>query len=118
MKKDTKVYLILVVIIILIIGGIFYWKSLNKEALDKETAICISGKAVMYSQTSCSHCIVQKKMLGNYLNIFNITECDENEEENKKCSDAGIIGTPTWIIDGKKIEGIQTIAQLKELTRC
>ncbi len=115
MNKDLKVYLISVVIIILIILGIFYVKSFLREDPGEKTMKCIAEKAVMYSQTSCSHCITQKEILGNYTALFNIIECDK---EQQRCIDAGITGTPTWIIDGKEEEGVRTIKQLRELTGC
>jgi glutaredoxin len=76
---------------------------------------CISENAIMYSQTSCSHCITQKEILGDSKNLFNITECDKDLE---KCNIAGITATPTWFIKDKKVEGVQSINQLKELTGC
>lgn len=116
MNRDTKIYLSLVVIIILIVAGIFIYKNMNKDVLDKASAKCIASKSVMYSQTTCSHCITQKEILGDYLSMFNIIECDK---EIKKCQDAQITGTPTWIINNStKAEGMQTIKQLKELTGC
>ena len=118
MKKDNKIYLTLVVIVLIIIAGIYYFKNMNQDVLDQKTAECIASKAVMYSQTACSHCITQKQILGNYSSLFNIVECDK---DIKKCQDAQILGTPTWIINNtniQKIEGVQTIKQLKELTNC
>ena len=32
------------------------------------------------------------------------------------CINAGIEGTPTWVINEQKYEGVQTIGELKELT--
>ena len=115
MNKDLKIYLTLIVIVLIVIAGIYYLKTINQETADVQTMKCIAKKAVMYSQSACSHCITQKQILGNYTNLFNIIECDK---DLKKCQDAQILGTPTWIIDNKKIESIQTIKQLKELTGC
>ena len=115
MNKDLKIYLGLVVIILLIVIGIIYFKSLSEKDPGEKVMKCIAEKATMYSQTSCSHCIVQKEILGNYTSLFNIIECDE---EKQKCIDAEITGTPTWVIDGKKEEGVRTIKQLRELTGC
>ena len=118
MNKDIKIYLTLVVIVLVIIGTIYYFKKINQEVPEEQTMKCIAGKAVMYSQTACSHCITQKQILGNYTSLFNIVECDK---ELKQCQDAQILGTPTWIINNtniQKIEGVQTIKQLKELTNC
>lgn len=120
MNKDTKIYLTLGIIVILITIGIYYWKnsSSDNKPVSEEIMKCIAEKSVMYSQTSCSHCIQQKEILGNYTKLFNIIECDKSREETKKCLDEGITGTPTWIINKEKAEGIQSIKQLRELTGC
>lgn len=119
MDKDTKIYLALGTIVILIIIGIYYWKNSNSnETVNEEIMKCIAEKSIMYSQTACSHCIQQKEILGDYLELFNVIECDESKEETKKCLDEGITGTPTWVINGKKAEGIQSIKQLRELAEC
>jgi hypothetical protein len=117
MNKDLKIYLVQVVIIVIIIVSIFYIKGLfNSETFDQKTAECIASKTVLYSQTSCTHCIAQKKILGAYTSLFTIVECDK---EPQKCTDANILGTPTWIINNKTvIEGTQSIEQLKNLTAC
>ncbi|VVB77539.1 Uncharacterised protein [uncultured archaeon] len=101
--------------VILVIFGINYIKGLNKVQGEPDLMKCISEKAIMYSQKSCPHCITQKEMLGNFTSLFTIVDC---KEEPQKCSDNEIKLTPTWIIDGKKVEGVQQINQLKELTGC
>ena len=102
MNQDTKIYLSLGVIVILIIIGIYLVKNLkDSEELDEDTMKCLASNSIMYSQNGCSHCITQKNILGNYTGLFNIIEC--NEDDNlKKCSDAGITATPTWIINSQK----------------
>jgi len=117
MNQDTKIYLSLVVIVVLIIAGIFYWKNLNRENPEEIVMKCISSKAAMYSQIGCSHCIEQKQILGNYANLFNITECNEGDNR-QKCADMGIALTPTWIINGNKYPGLKSIAELKNITGC
>ena len=115
MNKDTKTYLILGIIVIIIISSIFIIKNYNQGILNDKTAKCIAEKSVVYTQTGCSHCETQKEILGDYYNLFTEINC-LNEPE--KCSEAGITGTPTWIINGKKFEGVQTIKKLKESTGC
>jgi len=117
MNKDLKIYLVQVVIIVIIIIGIFYIKSLfNTDTFDEKTAECIASKAVMYSQTSCTHCIAQKHILGNYTRLFTIIECDKDPNV---CSKVGITETPTWIIDNKTmVKGTQSIKQLENITGC
>jgi hypothetical protein len=115
MNKDLKIYLILIIAVLGIIGGILAIKNYNSDKLTEESAKCIAAKSVIYSQIGCSHCLEQKKLLGNFTSLFNIIECDNSPE---KCSEAEIIRTPTWVINRGKYEGLQTIKKLKELTGC
>jgi len=115
MKKDTKIYLSLVVIVIIIIAGIFYIKNLNNLTPEEETVKCISSKAILYSQTECSHCKQQKQILGTYSGLFKIIECDKEPE---KCMAKEITGTPTWEINGKLYQGVKSIRELSELSGC
>ena len=92
MNKDLKIYIILTVIVLVMIGAILIIKKYNSETLNEASAKCIAEKTIMYSQKRCSHCTEQKKLLGNYTSIFNIIECDNQPQ---KCADAGIEGTPT-----------------------
>ena len=113
MNKDLKIYLALVVIILLVIGGVYYWKNMNQITPEEQTMKCISSKAVLYSQTDCSHCKQQKQILGEYASLFKIIECDK---EPQKCTE--ITGTPTWKINGKNYEGIRSIKELADITGC
>ena len=115
MNKDIKIYLILGVIIILVIAGIFYFKNLPKETPEEQTMKCIASKAVLYSKTDCSHCKQQKQILGEYINLFNIIECDK---ETDLCIKNGITGTPTWKISGKFYTGVKSIKELSDISDC
>lgn len=120
MNKDIKLYAIMTIVIVAIILAIFYFKSLNNsEVLDESLAKCIAAKSEVFSQSGCSHCLEQKKIINEtYLHLFNIIECDTSPENRQKCQDTGIQGTPTWLIEGKKYEGTKTIKELKEITGC
>ena len=112
MNKDTKIYLSLVVIVILVIIVILYMKT-NGETPEEKTMKCISSKAIMYSQTTCVHCKQQKEILGQYLSLFKIIECDKTPE---LCLQ--ITGTPTWEINGKLYGGVKSIKELADLVGC
>lgn len=117
-NKDIKIYFSLTIIVILIITGILWIKNnKNPDNINEELMKCIASKSAMYSQNGCSHCISQKNILGNYTALFNIIECNEGDNL-KKCNDAGITGTPAWIIDNKKYSGIKSLDELKQLTGC
>ncbi|MFA5258719.1 MAG: hypothetical protein WC979_10135 [Candidatus Pacearchaeota archaeon] len=115
MKKDTKIYLTLAVIILIVIAGISYIKNTNQVTPEEETVKCIAEKAVMYSRSDCSHCKQQKQILGVYQNLFKIVECDK---ETDLCIKKDITGTPTWEINGKFYPGIRSIKELSDLTGC
>jgi glutaredoxin len=117
MKKDLKIYLGLIIIVIAIIILILFLKKQNpnNQELTESLAKCIASKSIMYSQTGCSHCKTQKSLLEPFISEFNIIECDKNP---KACSDAGILGTPTWVINNQKYENVQPIKKLRELTGC
>lgn len=114
MKKDTKIYLSLVIIIVVIIIGIFAIKN-NDEAPEIKLAKCIGENSIIYVQTGCSACKYQESLFGDNYKYIKSIDC---KIEIQKCIDAQITGTPTWIIKEQKYTGVQTIEKLKELTGC
>ncbi len=114
MKKDTKIYLILGAIVILIIIGIF-WMKKNGETSDEKTAKCIAGKSTLYVATGCGFCAQQEKLFGDYASLLNKVDC---VYEPKKCADSGIKGTPTWIINNQSYSGVKTIQELQNIAGC
>lgn len=114
MKKETKTYFVLVVIVILIIFTIFWLKKDPKE-VEKDLAKCIGKNSELYLKLGCSACKTQEEIFGKNYNYLNSTDCFY---EREKCLNAEIEYTPTWIINEEKIIGVQSIEQLKELTGC
>jgi glutaredoxin len=115
MNKDTKIYLILVVIVLVIISGIFirnYWVN---PPTDKVTMQCIASKSMLIASPSCSHCAEQKKILDDYVNDFKIVNV---EDDPTLWSKYNLIGVPTWVIDNKTYPGTKSVAELKTLTNC
>lgn len=106
-----------VLITIIIIFGVIVLSHfvLNKSHpdIDKETAQCIGQNSVIYIQFGCSHCKDQEEIFGEDYQYLNVVDCFF---ELEKCG--GITHTPTWVIDNKKYEGVQSIEKLKELTGC
>ena len=115
MNKDTKLYLSLVVIVILVIAGIFIYKNMTKEITQEKLMQCIASKAVLYGSKYCPHCQNQKAILGNYLGLFKSIDC---LDEPQKCDEAGVDRYPTWKINGKLYTGVKSINELKQLTGC
>lgn len=114
MNRDMKIYIALAIIVIAIIAVIYYIKP-SPGTPEEKAMKCIAGKVVLYTQTGCGHCETQKEILGDYYNLFTDINC---LTERDKCSEAGITGTPTWIINGTKYSGTKSIEQLKQLTGC
>ncbi len=114
MKKDTKIYLSLAVIIILIIVCILWIKN-NNGTISEETAKCIGNNSLLYVKVGCPACEAQEKMFGENYKYLKTIDC---HYELQKCIDAQITGTPTWIINGEKYPSVQSLEKLKELTGC
>ena len=115
MEKETKIYMILAVVIILIIIGIYFLKTPAPNQVDKELVQCIADNSIVYSSLTCSACKYQRELFGEYYSLINEIDCFY---EGEKCQEAQIKGTPTWIINDQKYPGAKTIEQLKELTNC
>lgn len=79
-------------------------------------AKCLTEKgATMYGTEWCDRCQSQKKMFGKSFKLINYVDCDRNKAE---CKEKGIRGYPTWVINGEKYPGEQSIDYLKALTGC
>jgi hypothetical protein len=112
-KKSLKVYIILIAVVVAIVLIITYLKSDGDS--DEKTIQCIADNSILIVKEGCSACAYQKSILGGDLSKFNVTDC---AYETQRCAELGIEHIPTWIIDGEKYEGAQSIEQLKNLTGC
>lgn len=110
MKKD-KVITTFIVLLILLIAFIVI--SNKGGETSEDVAKCIGEKSILYVQNGCPHCRTQEEMFGENLKYLNIIICNENWEA---CQN--ILGTPSWEINGKLIESVQSIEKLQELTGC
>ncbi len=107
-KKNLVTILIILGVIILSIIII------NRgNGVSQQTAMCIGQNSELYVQLGCNACKTQEEMFGENKKYLNIIDC---WFEREKCLD--IEHTPTWIIQGKRYEGVQSIEKLKELTGC
>ncbi|KAK9165022.1 hypothetical protein Scep_000213 [Stephania cephalantha] len=74
--------------------------------------------AKIYGAFWCSHCQEQKKMFGyEAAEILDYVECfpdgfRKGTKIAKECSDVGIEGFPTWVINGKVLSGEQEFSVL------
>jgi glutaredoxin len=119
MNKNKIVTISVILIILLLALGIIYFKGTGaamQNIPSEEIAKWIGEHSTLYVQTGCSHCITQENLFGENKKYLTIVDCITSAENKQMCINAGIEGTPTWIINGQKYEGIQTIEKLKELT--
>ena len=113
MKKKAWInYAIIAAIIIISI----FILSINKSAsVSKDIAKCIVNNSLLYVTLGCTHCENQEKIFGKNIEFLNITDC---WYEGEKCTEAEITNIPTWVINGEKIIGKQSIEELQNLTGC
>ena len=112
MKKGDLIC-IGVIVLIMIIAVVYSFTGKDTTTINEETATCISERSEIYVLSTCGACKAQKEILGEYLELFNITDCTENPE---LC--VGISAVPTWFINGEKVVGVRTVEQLKEISGC
>jgi len=68
--------------------------------------------AAMYGSDACGHCQHQKEVFGDYFKKINYYSYQDNPDIFKE---KGIEYFPTWIINGKKHIGFQTLEELSKL---
>jgi len=112
MKRGNYITLIIILIIVAFSGWILLR---NHNPSNGELAKCIGENSRLYVQLGCIACKHQEDLFGENYKYINAIDCFY---ERDKCIQLGIEATPTWIIKGNKIEGVQTIKKLKELTGC
>lgn len=113
----NKNFYLLIVIVTAAIGGFVFLKAGNKQVghLD-EFAKCLVGKGItMYGADWCPHCQNEKEAFGSSFRYINYVECTQNP---KACTDARIMGYPTWIAPDVRLEGEQGVAKLAEISGC
>jgi len=110
MKKSS---LITIIIIIAILAFSYFILTKETPITPENVTKCIGENSVLYTQLGCHYCEVQEKMFGDNYHDLTIIDCFFEKE---KCLE--IQTTPTWIINGEKYRGVQSIEKLQELTGC
>jgi len=114
MKKDTKIYLALVIIVIAIIAVIIALKP-NQISPEERAIQCIGENSILYASKTCAACRQQKNLFGEHYDLLTQVDCFK---DSQICRDKLITAYPTWIINEKRYTGVQPIEKLKELTGC
>lgn len=110
MKKSN---LITIILIVVIIGFSVFILNVPSPGTPKAITECIGKNSTLYVQLGCRACETQEEMFGDNYQYLNVIDC---WFERDKCE--GITATPTWLIKGEKIVGVQSIEKLRELTGC
>ncbi|HLP86455.1 MAG TPA: hypothetical protein VK153_01095 [Candidatus Paceibacterota bacterium] len=116
-------FIIFIVLIVVIIGGIGAYITLKPQAPGKLDgfAQCIKNSgAEFYGAFWCPHCQEQKKEFGSSEKYLPYIECSNPDNtQNQICIDKGIESYPTWIFsDGSKLTGKLSFETLAEKTQC
>ena len=127
MKKTKKILLVSCMLLILL-GGmtLAYYKPKSKETISEELLNCLNEKNIgIFVGEGCSHCERQKSIIGEkFNNLNNVIDCSELAQY---CSIMNISLVPTWIVPiysnksyvgENKYEGVLSIEQLKNISRC
>ena len=70
--------------------------------------------AVFYGAWWCPACFKQKNLFGQEAgNRLPYVECDKTEAGRQRCRAADIKAYPTWELNGRRVEGVQTLEELK-----
>lgn len=69
---------------------------------------------IFYGAWWCPACFQQKNLFGKQAgNQLPYVECDKEEAGRERCSAAGVRVFPTWVQGGQRLEGVQTVEELK-----
>tara|TARA_Y100000310_G_scaffold33096_1_gene31306 strand:- start:1696 stop:2121 length:426 start_codon:yes stop_codon:yes gene_type:complete len=110
-KKSYKKHIIVSIISIVVLFSVYGVYSYAKPGRYDDFARCLTeqGVEVYGAMNWCKYTQAQKGMFGKSFNLLNYQEYEALE---------GIKTTPTWIVDGKWYENVQSLDRLSELTGC
>ncbi len=147
-KLNPKPFFFLGVIAILAVGGFFIFSGGGEQENYYEFASCLADeRATMYGFDACPHCNKQKNIIGrdafkqeldgqgfyvkcqpeseaneqlggNASKISSVEPLSPSDTQGDACSTNVGAGTPTWVINGEKYVGEQSIQDLAEATGC
>lgn len=112
---DSNVLVIGLIIIAVLAYVILSGRGSNADIPDKSIVQCIASKSTIYISPGCHACASQKEMFGENFEYLNYVDC---LVEGEKCSEENITRVPTWLINGQRLEGVQPIEKLINLTGC
>ena len=70
--------------------------------------------AIYYGAWWCPACFKQKNLFGQQAgNQLPYVECEKTDEQRERCGKAGIAAYPTWVMGSQRLEGVQTLEDLR-----
>lgn len=93
----------------------------TEKSEKQEFTKCLESKnAVMYTVYWSPDNEAQLEIFGDDAKYIKIVECDADEKDADvaACKEAGVTIYPSWVVDGKLIEGFQSERSLKTATGC
>lgn len=78
------------------------------------------NEAKFYGASWCPHCTDQKELFGASARRLPYVECSPggpNTRQAAACNDAGIKSYPTWVINGERYTGTQTLDALAQYSK-
>jgi hypothetical protein len=70
--------------------------------------------AIFYGAWWCPACFQQKNLFGKQAgNRLPYVECDKDETGRQRCVAANVRAFPTWVLGSQRLEGVQTVEELK-----
>ncbi len=70
--------------------------------------------AIFYGAWWCPACFRQKSLFGQQAgDRLPYVECDKTDQGRERCRQAGIEAYPTWELGDKRLQGVQTLDELK-----
>ncbi len=121
-QKNNKLYILLSLAVILIIGGVVLASKNSSPGKYDEFAVCLGEKgATFYGTYWCPYCNEQKKLFGKSSSKIPYVECSlpGGKGQTQVCKDAGIKAYPTWeFANGERQTGVIKLDELAEKTGC
>lgn len=70
--------------------------------------------ALFYGAWWCPACLAQKRLFGKEAAArLPYVECDKTDAGRQRCRKAKVQSIPTWDLDGRRLEGVQSVETLK-----
>jgi glutaredoxin len=114
-RKNLMVLAVVLSAIVIFSFVYFNYGQDTSPGVHDDFAKCLTGNGIaMYGTEWCDHCKDQKALFGSSFRFIDYKDCDYSGE----CSIAGIKLYPTWIINGIKYTGTQSLETLSELSGC